>query len=480
MTAAIRLRSSDFRREREDQWLALEALVARVERRGLASLAPDELHQLPRLYRAAVSGLSVARAISLDRALLDYLESLVARAYFCVYGVKPRSEGAVRRFFAHGFPAAVRRCGAGIGVALGLLVAGTVCGWAVYDADTYAAIVPDGMAQGRAPTTSTAELRDVLYSGADASDDELSLFATFLFTHNAKIGMLSFALGFALGIPAVLLLFYNGLLLGAMAGADPADPATARAPREPVDYTKALDPEGLRGARIGVARRRFGFHPDVDAIMERAIGVLRQRGAVLVDPADEGNGERFGDAEFTVLLYELKADLNAYLERLGPGAPVHSLKEIIDFNERHRKEEMPYFGQENFLSAEAKGPLTSPEYLEALEKCRRLAGKEGIDALMDKHRLDAVLAPTGGPAWLTDLVNGDHFSGGSSSAAAVAGYPNITLPAGFIFGLPVGLSFFGRAWSESVLIRIAYAFEQATLVRRPPGFLATADVRVGG
>jgi len=270
------------------------------------------------------------------------------------------------------------------------------------------------------------------------------------------------------------------LLLGAMAGADPADPATARAPREPVDYTKALDPEGLRGARIGVARRRFGFHPDVDAIMERAIGVLRQRGAVLVDPADEGNGERFGDAEFTVLLYELKADLNAYLERLGPGAPVHSLKEIIDFNERHRKEEMPYFGQENFLSAEAKGPLTSPEYLEALEKCRRLAGKEGIDALMDKHRLDAVLAPTGGPAWLTDLVNGDHFSGGSSSAAAVAGYPNITLPAGFIFGLPVGLSFFGRAWSESVLIRIAYAFEQATLVRRPPGFLATADVRVGG
>jgi len=218
MTAAIRLRSSDFRREREDQWLALEALVARVERRGLASLAPDELHQLPRLYRAAVSGLSVARAISLDRALLDYLESLVARAYFCVYGVKPRSEGAVRRFFAHGFPAAVRRCGAGIGVALGLLVAGTVCGWAVYDADTYAAIVPDGMAQGRAPTTSTAELRDVLYSGADASDDELSLFATFLFTHNAKIGMLSFALGFALGIPAVLLLFYNGLLLGAMAG----------------------------------------------------------------------------------------------------------------------------------------------------------------------------------------------------------------------------------------------------------------------
>jgi len=141
---------------------------------------------------------------------------------------------------------------------------------------------------------------------------------------------------------------------------------------------------------------------------------------------------------------------------------------------------MPYFGQENFLSAEAKGPLTSPEYLEALEKCRRLAGKEGIDALMDKHRLDAVLAPTGGTAWLTDLVNGDHFSGGSSSAAAVAGYPNITLPAGFIFGLPVGLSFFGRAWSESVLIRIAYAFEQATLVRRPPGFLATADVRVGG
>jgi uncharacterized membrane protein SpoIIM required for sporulation len=218
MTDAIRLRSSDFRREREAQWLDLEALVARVEKKGLRSLREGELHQLPRLYRAAVSGLSVARAISLDRALLDYLESLVARAYFCVYGVKPRSERAVRRFFAHGFPAAVRRCASGVLVALGLLVAGTVCGIAVYDADTYLTIMPEGMAHGRGPTTSTQDLRDVLYSGGDASDDELSFFATFLFTHNAKIGMFSFALGFALGIPAILLLFYNGLLLGAMAG----------------------------------------------------------------------------------------------------------------------------------------------------------------------------------------------------------------------------------------------------------------------
>lgn len=218
MSDAIRLRSSDFRREREAQWVELETLVARVEKRGLKSLGADELHQLPRLYRAAVSGLSVARAISLDRNLLDYLESLVARAYFCVYGVKPRGGRAVRRFFAHGFPAAVRRSAGAVAVAVGLLLAGTVCGSAVYDPDTYMAIMPEEMMQGRGPTTSTADLRDVLYSGGDSADDELGLFATFLFTHNAKIGMLSFALGFALGIPAVLLIFYNGLLLGAMAG----------------------------------------------------------------------------------------------------------------------------------------------------------------------------------------------------------------------------------------------------------------------
>jgi amidase len=169
----------------------------------------------------------------------------------------------------------------------------------------------------------------------------------------------------------------------------------------------------------------------------------------------------------------LKADLNAYLARLGPRAPVHTLQEIIEFNENHREQEMPYFGQELFLKSQLKGPLTSQEYLDALKKNHQLARTEGIDAVMDKHKLDALVAPTGGPAWLTDLVAGDHFGGGSSSFAAVAGYPNINVPAGEVFGLPVGISFFGRAWSESVLIRIAYSYEQASKLRKAPQFLPT-------
>jgi uncharacterized membrane protein SpoIIM required for sporulation len=216
--AAIRLRSSDFRREREAQWIELESLVDQVERRGLKALDAEDLRRLPSLYRAAVSGLSVARAISLDRNLLAYLESLVARAWFCVYGVKPRTDGAVRRFFARSFPAAVRRHAVGVWLAIGLLLAGAVCGLAIYDPDTYAIVMPADIADGRSPTSSTADLRDILYSGGDRSDEDLGLFATFLFTHNARIGMLSFALGFALGIPAVLLLFYNGLLIGTLAG----------------------------------------------------------------------------------------------------------------------------------------------------------------------------------------------------------------------------------------------------------------------
>ena len=170
-------------------------------------------------------------------------------------------------------------------------------------------------------------------------------------------------------------------------------------------------------------------------------------------------------------MYELKADLNAYLEWLGPSAPVKSLQDIIDFNDRNREKEMPYFGQDLFLKSQAKGPLTDNEYLSAVDNNRRLARKEGIDALMEKHKLDALVAPTGGPAWLTDLVTGDHFGGGSSNAAAVAGYPNINVTAGSIFGLPVGISFFGRAWSEPTLIKIAYAFEQATKARQAPRFL---------
>jgi amidase len=174
-------------------------------------------------------------------------------------------------------------------------------------------------------------------------------------------------------------------------------------------------------------------------------------------------------------MYELKADLNAYLARLGPGAPVHTLKEIIEFNERNRDKEMPYFGQDLFLKAEAKGPLTEKEYVDALAKNHQLARTEGIDALMDKHQLDAIVAPTGGPAWLTDLVNGDHVAGGSSNAAAVAGYPNINVTAGYLSGLPVGISFFGRAWSEPALIKLAFSFEQATKARKAPRFLASID-----
>jgi amidase len=268
------------------------------------------------------------------------------------------------------------------------------------------------------------------------------------------------------------------ILLGVLAAADPDDAACAAAEdRAAVDYTKSLDAGGLRGARIGVARNYFGFHDAVDAVMNEALAALKQQGAVLVDPAELPNMDKVSEAENVVFNYELKADLNAYLSRLGPSAPVRSLKEVIDFNERNRRTEMPYFGQDRFIKAEAKGPLSEKEYLDALAKCRRLARTEGIEAVMDKHRLDALIAPTEGPACLTDLVVGDRFLSSSSQAAAVAGCPSITVPAGFVFGLPVGISFFGRAWSEATLIRLAYAFEQATQFRKPPRFRPMADLR---
>jgi amidase len=264
------------------------------------------------------------------------------------------------------------------------------------------------------------------------------------------------------------------ILLGALMGADPEDLATTdSAAKFPTDYTQFLDAKGLKGARIGVARKYFGFSDAVDKLMEQSLDAMKKQGAVLVDPTDIDTFGKFDDSELVVFMYELKADLNAYLARLGPGAPVHSLKEIIDFNERNSEKEMPYFGQDLFLKAEAKGPLTTPEYQDALAKDHRLARTEGIDALMEKHRLDAIVAPTGGPAWITDLVNGDHVAGGSSNAAAVAGYPNVNVTAGFISGLPVGISFFGRAWSEPTLIKLAFAFEQATNARRSPRFLPT-------
>ncbi len=267
------------------------------------------------------------------------------------------------------------------------------------------------------------------------------------------------------------------ILLGALAGIDPDDASTAAsAGKSQTDYAQYCDPNGLKGARIGVGRKYFGISEAVDALMSEALDVMKKQGAILVDPADIETFGKFDDSEGQVLLYELKTDLNAYLARLGPNAPVKTLKDVIDFNDRNHQKEMPYFGQDLLLKAEAKGPLTDKEYLDALAKGRQLAGKDGIDALMDKHHLDAIVGPTGGPAWLTDLVNGDHFGGGSSSAAAVAGYPNINVTAGSIFGLPVGISFFGRAWSEPTLIKLAYSFEQATKARQAPRFLPTVGL----
>ena len=262
------------------------------------------------------------------------------------------------------------------------------------------------------------------------------------------------------------------ILLGALTGVDPDDSATAASTgKSQTDYAQYCDPHGLKGARIGVARKYFGFNDAVDALMEQSLNVMKTQGAMLVDPADIATLGKFDDTELLVFMYELKADLNAYLARLGPGAPVRTLQDIIDFNDRNRQKEMPYFGQDLFVKAQSKGPLSEKEYLEAVEKNHQLARTEGIDALMDKYHLDAIVAPTGGPAWLTDLVNGDHSAGGSSNAAAVAGYPNVNVTAGFLSGLPVGISFFGRAWSEPTLIKMAYSFEQAIKARQAPRFL---------
>ncbi len=264
-------------------------------------------------------------------------------------------------------------------------------------------------------------------------------------------------------------------LLTALAGVDAADPATAAAQGKIAsDYTRFLDPNGLRGARIGVVRKYAGFSIPVDRLLDEALAAMKHAGAEIIDPAEVSTIGKFDDAELEVLLYEFKADLDRYLAWLGPQAPVHSLEEIIKFNDQHAKPELPYFGQELFIQAQAKGPLTSPDYQKNLETCRKLSRQEGMDAVINKLRLDALVAPTGGPAWVTDLVNGDHFTGSSTTLAAVAGYPNINVPMGFVFGLPVGISFFGRAWSEPTLLKLAYAYEQTTKLRRPPALLPTA------
>ena len=266
------------------------------------------------------------------------------------------------------------------------------------------------------------------------------------------------------------------LVLGALTGIDPRDDATKpSAGKSYTDYTRFLDVNGLKGARIGIAREAYmGYSPKTDKMVEQAIDVLKQSGATIVDPANIATANKFGDAEFEVLLYELKADLNAYLDSLGPSAPYKTLADLIRFNEENASREMPYFGQEVFEQAQRKGPLTEAKYKKARAKCVQMSRTDGIDLVMTKHRLDALVAPTQGPVWAIDLVNGDCGGGGSfTQPAAVAGYPHITVPMGLVQGLPVGLSFVGRAWNEPTLLKLAYAYEQASKARRPPTFQAT-------
>lgn len=265
------------------------------------------------------------------------------------------------------------------------------------------------------------------------------------------------------------------ILLGGLTGLDPRDAETKLADGKAVpDYTTFLDAKGLKGARLGVARRFFGFNEHVERLMDDVLALLKKEGAELIDPVVIPNADAVAPLERIVLQYEFKADLNAYLATLGPDAPVKTLADVIAFNKKHRDREMPYFGQDVLERAEALGPLTEKEYTDAVEKMRKLARADGLDAALDKHKLDAIIAPTGGPAAVTDLVLGGGGRGSCSRPAATAGYPHLTVPAGAVFGLPVGLSFFGRAWSEGTLLKLGFAFEQATKARKPPRYRATA------
>ncbi|MGH8155733.1 MAG: amidase [Rhodanobacteraceae bacterium] len=262
------------------------------------------------------------------------------------------------------------------------------------------------------------------------------------------------------------------IVLTAIAGSDPRDPATRDADRHATDYTKFLDADALKGKRIGVVRELAGDNPDVTKLLDETIAVLRAHGATVVDPVKIPHVNDYGKAEMTVLLYQFKHDIDAYLAT-RKGLKVHTLADLIAFDKAHAAEEMPWFGQELFTEAEAKGPLTDKAYTDALKKLETLAGPEGIDAAMNAHHLDALLAPAQDPAWRIDFVNGDPNLPSASGPAAVAGYPSITVPAGFVHALPVGMLFFGRKWSEPTLIGIAYAYEQATRARRNPTFVKT-------
>ncbi len=265
------------------------------------------------------------------------------------------------------------------------------------------------------------------------------------------------------------------ILLSAMAGVDPQDPTTTVPERKAdADYTRFLDPAGLRGARLGIARKFFENNSLINGFLSTCVDTLKKAGAEVIDPADLPTHGQIDAIETEVLLYEFKDGLNKYLARLPEGSPARTLQELIAFNERNRSREMPFFEQELFIQSEARGPLTDIKYFKAREDCVRLSRKEGIDAIITKYRLDAIVTLTSGPAWLTDTINGDHDTGGCTTPAAVAGYPHISVPAGFYRGLPMGLSFFGPAWSEPVLLKLAYGWEQATKARRKPDFAARA------
>ena len=267
------------------------------------------------------------------------------------------------------------------------------------------------------------------------------------------------------------------ILLGVLAGIDEIDDITGDSDgKAHADYTKFLNINGLKGARIGVSRNFFGFHERVDELMEVVISDLKRLGAEIVDPANIEYLKECGEAENEVLHYEFKADLNSYLSQLPPGFPIRTLKQIIAFNRNYAQKELRFFGQETMIKSNEKGPLTNKLYIEALANLRKYSRELGIDATMKKYNLQAIIAPTGGPAWTIDPVNGDRYLGGSSSPAACAGYPSITVPAGFIDELPIGVSFIGKAWSEPELISFAYAYEQGTKHRKPPKFLPTLPI----